>query len=110
MAFQHEVETVGTNTILVLHGELDAASAGPLRDAVTEAASGEGTEKLVLDMTDLTYMASAGLRVLVFAKQKLGAGVELVIAGAQPSVVETIELTGFHQSVTMVDSFGRGGA
>ena len=91
--------------ILKISGELDAASAPALRDAVTGVAAEGGIATLVLDLTDLTYMASAGLRVLVFAKQKLGQGVEIVIAGAHDGVVETIEMTGFHHTVQMVDKY-----
>jgi anti-anti-sigma factor len=49
-------------------------------------------------------MASAGLRVLVFAKQKLGAATEIAIVGAQPQVLETLEMTGFTDSVVLMSA------
>lgn len=105
MPFEHDVSTHDSTIVVTLRGELDAASAGELRDTIEVAVATGALERLVLDLSDLSYMASAGLRVLVFAKQKLGHGVELIIAGAQPAVAETIELTGFHQSASMVASF-----
>jgi anti-anti-sigma factor len=48
-------------------------------------------------------MASAGLRVLIYAKQKMGTGVDITLKGTQPMVKDTLEKTGFHHSVTMVD-------
>ena len=57
---------------ITLNGELDAASAGGFRDRIAEAA-GQNPRALVLMMENLDYMASAGLRTLIFAKQKMGA-------------------------------------
>jgi anti-anti-sigma factor len=50
-------------------------------------------------------MASAGLRSLIFAKQKMGAGVDIFLVGAQPPIVDTLTMTGFHHSVTMLDEY-----
>ena len=58
---------------ITLTGELDAASAGGFRDRIAEAAT-QNPRALVLMMENLDYMASAGLRTLIFAKQKMGAG------------------------------------
>lgn len=94
----------GEDAVLVLVGELDATAAVELRDAiagVSEPAPG----RLVLKLADLLYMASAGLRTLVFARQKMPPGVEIVLVSTQHSVRETLELTGFLHSVTLVDSF-----
>ena len=104
MAFSLTSETSGRIAVITLIGELDASVAGQLRDAVVEAA-GANAQRLVLDMTNLDYMASAGLRGLVFAKQKMGANVDIFIVGAHDAVFETIEMTGFHHSVFMLDTY-----
>ncbi len=104
MAFSLTSETRGPIALITLSGELDASVAGQLRDAVTEAAQADA-QRLVLDMTHLDYMASAGLRGLVFAKQKMGANVEIFIVGAHDAVFETIEMTGFQHSVFMLDTY-----
>jgi anti-anti-sigma factor len=59
----------------------------------------------VIEMSGLSYMASAGLRALIFAKQKMGTSVEIILAGLQDTVRETLELTGFHHSVTLVATY-----
>lgn len=91
----------GTAT-LTLAGELDAGSA-PLFKKEVEAVAAAAPKQLVLQVSELSFMASAGLRVLIFAKQKLGTGVDIYVVKPQPAVVDTLEKTGFHHSVFIVD-------
>lgn len=104
MAFDATLETTADAAIITLTGELDAAAAPTFRSAIERAAESHPS-RLVLMMQGLNYMASAGLRALVFAKQKMGSGVELYVIGAQEAVAETIELTGFQHSVTMQSEY-----
>jgi anti-sigma B factor antagonist len=105
MAFAIESHVDRNAAIMTLSGELDASAAPTFRSQIEALAGGDEIDRLVLRLDGLSYMASAGLRALVFAKQKLGAGVELILVGTQETVAETIELTGFHHSVSMVDSY-----
>ena len=93
------------NGVVTIHlvGELDARSAPRLNELVNQAA-GHTPSRLVLLMSELTYMASAGLRSLVFAHQKMPRQVEIVLVGTRPEVAETIRLTGFDRSVTMQET------
>lgn len=108
MAFAISTQIDRDAAVMTLTGELDAAAAPAFRDQIEQLAGGADIHRLVLRLHDLSYMASAGLRALVFAKQKLGADVELILVGTQEAVAETITLTGFHHSVTMVDTYDVG--
>ncbi|MGH4021827.1 MAG: STAS domain-containing protein [Pseudonocardiaceae bacterium] len=85
-----------------LVGELDSRAAPRVHDLINEAAEHE-LDRLVLLMSELTYLSSAGLRCLVFAHQKMGRDMDIVLVGTRPEVAGTIQLTGFDRSVTMQD-------
>ena len=104
MTFEADLEINNEIAQITLIGELDANTAPLFRQQV-EKALNENIQSLVLLMHDLEYMASAGLRVLIFAKQKLGAAVEIYLIKPQALVRDTIEKTGFHHSVIITDSY-----
>ncbi len=104
MAFNATLETTNDIAKITLSGELDRKVASLFQEQVEKAASQE-VKRLVLMIQDLEYMASAGLRVLIFAKQKMGADVDVYLVGAQELVADTIRNTGFDQSVFMLDQY-----
>jgi anti-anti-sigma factor len=104
MAFSTTTEVTNGIAKITLAGELDASSA-PQFKAEIEKAAAQKPRRLVLMMEGLEYMASAGLRVLIFAKQKLGLGTDIFVIAPQPPIVETLEMTGFHHSVVILDTY-----
>ncbi|MDZ4764869.1 MAG: anti-sigma factor antagonist [Chloroflexota bacterium] len=104
MAFDATLEVVNGIGKITLSGELDASVAATLKTRIEEAAA-QNVRRLVLMLDALEYMSSAGLRTLVFAKQKMGQKVDIFIVGAQPQVVSPIKDTGFHHSVIMLDTY-----
>ncbi len=104
MAFNATLTIEGDEARITLEGELDASVAPAFREKVEEAA-GAHVSKLVIFMSGLSYMASAGLRGLIFAKQKMGGSVEVVLVGLQDGVRDTLEMTGFQHSVSIVDTY-----
>jgi anti-anti-sigma factor len=87
-----------------LIGELDAASAEIFRTEIEKVAA-QKPKRLVLMVKDLAFMASAGLRVLIFAKQKLGVEVPIYIVAPQEPIVDTLQKTGFHHSVHTISEY-----
>ena len=103
MAFTADLEIIKDSFVkITLSGELDGATAADFKTKVEEAAA-KNPKKLFLMMQDLEFMASAGLRVLIFAKQKMGTGVDICMVGVQEMVMDTIKKTGFDQSVYLLE-------
>lgn len=104
MAFHATLDIIASTAHITLTGELDAATAPKFREKIEEV-SQLSINRLVLMMQDLSYMASAGLRVLVFARQKMGADIDIYLVGTQENVEDTIKITGFHHSFILLDTY-----
>ncbi len=105
MSFEVSLEMLDSGIArITMGGELDASVAQEFRDKVEEAATNQA-KRLVLIMNDLDYMASAGLRSLIFAKQKMGKNVDIFVVGAQEPIVDTLTMTGFQHSVILLDEY-----
>ncbi len=105
MAFKIDSQTVKPGiTRIDLIGELDASTAPAFKTEIEKAAA-QQAKRVVLMMAQLEYMASAGVRVLVFAKQKMGADVDILVVCPQESVRETLQLTGLEQSLVVLDEY-----
>jgi anti-anti-sigma factor len=104
MSFTSTIEIVNGIARITLVGELDASVASQFRAQVEEAAKAQA-KRLVLIMNDLDYMASAGLRALAYAKQKMGPNVDIYMIGVQEPVLDTLTQTGFRDSVILLDTY-----
>lgn len=104
MGFNISVEEGRGEAILKLFGELDAAAAPRFKEAIEKVAEAK-PQRLVLLMDELEFMASAGLRVLIFARQKMGAGVSLYVVGSRGPVLNTLKMSGFHHSVYLQETY-----
>jgi anti-sigma B factor antagonist len=82
------------STVLGLTGELDIASAPALEQAVEDFGSSI-PKRLVIDLTEVTFMDSTGLRALLLARQRTeAADQELVLRPGPRQVQRVLELSG----------------
>jgi anti-sigma B factor antagonist len=81
-------------TVLTLTGRLDGTNSATTDTALAEAVG--RSPALVLDLSALDYISSAGLRVLLKAAKQAQTGKQkLLLAGLQPSVKQVFEISGF---------------
>ena len=88
-------EQNGNELTVSLEGRLDTVTSPEL-----EAALGDlgGVTKLVINMEKLSYVSSAGLRVLLNAQKKLAANKgDMSISNANDELKEIFEITGFDE-------------
>jgi serine/threonine-protein kinase RsbW len=105
----------GAVKIFTLEGRLDAIRTTAALEPVNAAVK-DGAQYVLIDMADVTFMSSSGLRALLLVRKALiSHGGELRLCALQPQVAEVFVLTGFTQvfsiHVSRDDSlaaFGRG--
>ncbi len=61
----------GTETVICLSGQLDTLSSPDLEKEITNILEGNA-QNVVLDGGKLTYISSAGLRLLLILQKKMG--------------------------------------
>jgi anti-anti-sigma factor len=89
---------------LTLTGRLDANTAPQFKTEIEKTAA-QKPHTVALLVNELEYMASAGIRMLVFTKQKMGVDTDIYMVGAVAQIVHTLEMTGVDKSVIFVDKF-----
>ena len=89
-----------TTLTLEIEGRIDTQTAPEMQEAVDTSL--EGVTLLVLDLTKVFYISSAGLRVVAAAQNYMDEkGGEMIIRGADKNIVNLIKVTGFDTFLTL---------
>jgi anti-sigma B factor antagonist len=90
--------------VFVLEGRIDMEGAADMENALQTAVSG-GQHNMVLDMSQVRYIGSTGLRTLadVLTKNK-EAGGDLKLAALNPKVMRVIQIIGFDKFFSIYDT------
>lgn len=89
--------------IASLSGRLDTQTSGPASEEMSRIAS--GASKLLLNLEELEFISSAGLRVLLrTAKQLTGSGGTMRLCCANGTVKEVMDIAGFAGLLDLHDS------
>lgn len=84
-------------TIIQFHGDLDSMGTHTVESQFDVALGGERGD-VIIDMTDVGFISSAGMAMLlVRGKQLRQRGGSLLLAGASPRALEVLSLAGFHE-------------
>lgn len=82
-----------------LTGRLDTTTAPELEKELK--ASLDGVTALIIDMTALDYISSAGLRVLLSAQKTMNKQGEMKVVHVGETIMEIFEVTGFSDILTI---------
>jgi anti-sigma B factor antagonist len=103
MPFEIVEETAGAETVIAVRGEIDIVTAPQLHDVLLSA-FGADSPGGVVDLSEVTFLDSTGLSVLVTAQKRCqdnGGALELVIASQ--NVLRVFEITGLAQHFRIVE-------
>jgi anti-sigma B factor antagonist len=91
-------------TVVDVFGSLDTQSSGAASDAMARIMK-EGGNKMLVNLENLEYVSSAGLRVLLrTAKQLTAAGGILKLCSPAGAVKEVMDISGFRNFLDLHDS------
>ena len=81
-----------------LDGRLDTITSPDLEQTLSDLT---GVKHLVLDFTKITYISSAGLRVLLALQKRMGIQGDMVVRHVDKMVMEVLEMSGFVDILTI---------
>ena len=82
----------GTELTMAIVGRLDTVTA-PEFEAELKASIG-GVESLILDLAELEYTSSAGLRIILMAQKIMNKQGKMIVKNVNESVMEVFDITG----------------
>ena len=88
-----EIQKNAAETVIQISGRLDTITAPAFEKSIHEDIA--DTKKLILDMKNLEYISSAGLRVLLSAQKKMQKIGSMKLVNVCEEVMEVLEMTGF---------------
>jgi anti-sigma B factor antagonist len=102
-----QVRTQGDVTILEASGDVDGSTASTLQEHVLAVAK-PGC-KVLMDMRNIAYMSSAGLRVMLLLHRQISGGSgKVVLVGLSEAIKDTMTATGFLKFFTTSDTIDAG--
>ena len=88
-------------TFVYIRGEIKSTTSGEVMDALVGLVKG-GCTKLLLNLQDVDFISSAGLRSILVASKLLGASNgQMNISNANDSVRRVLETSGFTSLVSL---------
>jgi anti-sigma B factor antagonist len=104
---QLSVNTLQQVTVIEIAGDVDANTAALVQAKVLPLAQPKA--KLLLDMTKVPYMSSAGLRMLLSVYRQVGSkNGQIVLVGLVEEIKDTMSITGFLDFFTTRDTLDSG--
>ena len=84
---------------LTLSGNLNTQTAPELEQVIKAELS--GVSSLVIDLAKVSYISSAGLRVLLATQNQMNEQGRMVVKNVGPEVMEVFDMTGFSDVLTL---------
>ena len=94
-----ETNLKGAELTILLSGRLDTNTAPQLESVLKDSLN--AIDRLVLDMKELEYISSAGLRVVLSAQKTMNRQGEMIIKNVANEVQEIFDVTGFSDILTI---------
>jgi len=100
----HTTLTSAGDALIALTGELDLSGAPALVEEIDRLAGEVGVRRVVLDLRELAFMDSSGLRTVALAERRLAAGKRPLALIKGPDAVQRVfAITRMEDHLTFLD-------
>lgn len=94
-------EVNGTEGLICVKGRMDTKSSPQLTEEINKII--DSLDKLILDIAEVEYVSSSGLRVFLAADKKMIAkGGEMNVKNVPKPVMDVFDMTGFSDALTII--------
>ncbi|HHP7230835.1 MAG TPA: anti-sigma factor antagonist [Xenococcaceae cyanobacterium] len=102
-----KIKTVEIVTVVELAGDIDAATTPLIQEQVFPIVKPDS--KIILDMRQVSYLSSSGLRMLLLLyRTAIAQKVSIVLVGLTEEIWDTMSVTGFLDFFTTCDTIESG--
>jgi anti-anti-sigma factor len=95
--FDVQVELVAGASVAHVVGDLDLATADRLEEALADATAG----RVVIDLTQCTFLDSAGVRAIAACVRDHASDGGVVLVADDPGILRILEITGIASTVSL---------
>ena len=93
-----EKEQNGSRLTIRLGGRLDTNSSPQLDAEITDLT---GITELIFDFSELDYISSSGLRVLLGTQKRISKAGTMKVIGANETIMEVFDISGFSEIIAI---------
>jgi anti-anti-sigma factor len=86
--------------VVSVGGEIDLSTAPAFEAVITEALD-EDPPALVVELSEVIFMASVGLRILAATQEKVGKSIQLAVVADNMAASRPIQLTGLDKLISL---------
>ena len=86
--------------VVTIGGEIDLSTA-PAFEAAIAGALDDGPPVLVIELSEVSFMASVGLRILAATHEKVSKSAQVAIVANNPAASRPIQLTGLDKVISL---------
>ena len=98
-----EIRKDGSVLTVVCVEELSAVNSPALQEKLISYKD-QGVNKIVFDATNLTYISSSGVRVILYCRKYWSTNLDVVFVNSNSDVLDVLDLVGLRPYVTFVNS------
>ncbi|WP_343574263.1 STAS domain-containing protein [Mycobacterium sp.] len=90
----------GGAVVVSIGGEIDLSTAPAFEDAIAQALAANPSV-LAIELSEVTFMSSIGLRILAATNEKVGESTRIAVVANSPAASRPIQLTGLDSVVAL---------